>query len=108
MINRMDKKSFCSGLYDLTGKLIHGDMCSIFGEGTWNLHPFKPMQNIKSGSVKAAAIAGKPIAPVIMEYIEVPENCLKERELYNKCVVEIGKPIFIDPQKSMIEQNNKL
>ena len=108
MINRTDKESATRGLYDLTGKLMHGDTCVIFGEGTWNLHPYKPMQNIKIGGVKAAAIAGVPITPVILEYVEVPELCSKEKELYSKCIARIGKPIRIDRQKSLIEQNERL
>ena len=108
MINRTDKESATRGLYDLTGKLLHGDTCVIFGEGTWNLHPYKPMQNIRIGGVKAAAIAGVPIVPVILEYVEVPGLCSKEKELYSKCIAKIGKPICIDRQKSLIKQNDSL
>ena len=108
MINRTDKESATRGLYDLTGKLMHGDTCVIFGEGTWNLHPYKPKKKKKIGGVKAAAIAGVPITPVILEYVEVPELCSKEKELYSKCIARIGKPIRIDRQKSLIEQNERL
>ena len=108
MINRADKQSSTDGLYDFTGKLIHGDTGVIFGESTWNLHPFKPMQNIKMGCIKAAAISQKPIVPMIMEYVEVPVLCKKEKELYSKCVVRFGEPMRIDYRESLIEQNNKL
>ena len=108
MINRADKNSTNAGLYDFTGKLINGDTGVIFGESTWNLHPYKPMQNIKTGSVKAAAISGKPIVPMIMEYVEVPEQCSKEKELYTKCVVVFEKAISVDCQESLIEQTDYL
>ncbi len=108
MINRADKTSARTGHYDFIGKLMHGDTGVIFGESTWNLHPFKPMQNIKMGSVKAAVIADKPIVPMIMEYVENPGICAKEKELYNKCVVRFGKPISIDWRESLIEQNSSL
>lgn len=108
MINRSDKISASHGLFDLTGKLLNGDTCLIFGEGTWNLHPYKPMQNIKIGGAKAAAIANVPIVPTILEYVEVPELCSKEKELYSKCTIKIAEPYYIDSQKSLIEQNDKL
>ena len=108
MIRRTDKESSTRGLYELTGKLLHGDTCVIFGEGTWNLHPYKPMQNIRIGGVKAAAIAGVPIVPVILEYVEVPGLCSREKDLYSKCIAKIGKPIRIDRQKSLIKQNDNL
>ena len=93
LIKRADKKSANNGLYDLTSKLLHGDTCIILGEGTWNLHPYKPMQNIKVGGVKAAAIADVPIVPVILEYVEVPELCSKETDLYRKCIVRMSLTI---------------
>lgn len=43
-----------------------------------------------------------------IEYVEVPELCSKEKELYSKCIAKIGKPIRIDRQKSLIEQNERL
>ena len=51
------------------------------------------MQNIKVGGVKAAAIAGVPIVPVILEYVEVPELCSKETDLYRKCIVRMSLTI---------------
>ena len=85
-------------MYELTGKLLHGDTCVIFGEGTWNLHPYKPMQNIRIGGVKAAAIAGVPIVPVILEYVEVPGLCSREKDLYSYVnhtwLKKFGTPLF--------------
>ena len=106
MIDRTDKKSTNVGIYDFISKLMGGDTGVIYGESTWNLHPFKPMQNIKIGGVKVAAIASKPIIPVIYEYVEVPKIVSKEKELYSRCIIKIGKPIEIDPSLSLIEQNN--
>ena len=80
----------------------------FFGEGTWNLHPIKLMHDIKLGATKAAAISKKPIIPTIMEYIEYPYICDKESKLYKKCVIYFGKPIYIDEEKSLIEQNNEV
>jgi 1-acyl-sn-glycerol-3-phosphate acyltransferase len=105
LINRFDVNSTKNGMLDFSSKLLNGDTGIIFGEGTWNLHPIKPMQNIKIGPSKIAAIAQVPIVPVIYEYVEVPDLCSKETQLYSKCIVKIGKPINIDCSKSLIEQN---
>lgn len=104
IINRFDKNVTKNGFYDFTSKLLNGDTCVIFGEGTWNMHPFKPMQNIKIGGAKSAAIARKPIIPTIYEYVEVPKIVKEEKDLYSKVVVKFGKPIEIDESKSLIEQ----
>ena len=104
MISRNDKESTINGVCDFSSKLIGGDTCVIYGEGTWNLHPFKPMQNIKIGASKIVAIAEKPIVPVIYEYVEIPDLTSKEKDLYTKCIITIGKPIIIDSTKSLIEQ----
>ena len=66
------------------------------------------MLNIKIGAIKAAAISEKPIVPAILEYVEVPELCSKENELYSKCVVKLGEPISVDLDRSLIEQNDNL
>ena len=108
MFNRANKASAQSGLYDFAGKIIHGDTGVIFGESTWNLHPYKPKQKIKIGCVKVAAIVNKPIVPIIIEYVEVPYVCSKENELYDKCIVQIGKPISIDCKDSLIGQLKEL
>lgn len=108
MIDRTSRESSTVGLLDLSKKLCLGDTCVIFGEGTWNLHPFKPMQNIRIGGVKAAAISKKPIVPVIFEYVEVPNLVSKEKDLYSKCIVKVGEPIEIDPAISLVEQTKKI
>ena len=104
MIDRTNKESTNNGLLDFSSKLLYGDTGFIFGESTWNLHPIKPMQNIKIGGAKVAAISRVPIVPIIYEYVEVPNMCSKEKQLYTKCVVQIGKPIYIDESQSLIEQ----
>lgn len=108
LIERANKNSALSGLFDLTNKIINGDTGVIFGEGTWNLHPVLPMQKIKTGGILATAISGKPLIPAIFEYLEVKELCSKESELYSKCVVRFGEPIKINPAESIIFQTNQV
>ena len=108
MIDRTNKESSNEGLLVFCGKIINGDCGFIFGEGTWNLHPVKPMQDIKIGAAKVGAITGVPIIPIIYEYIEVPYICRKEKDLYSKCIAQIGKPIIIDSSVSLIEQTMKI
>lgn len=74
------------------------------GEATWNLHPLLPMQKIKAGAVQVSLITGKPIVPVIMEYVEVPEKCKKEKDLYSKCIVVVGEPIYSAVDKDIFIQ----
>lgn len=104
LVNRHDSISSNKGLYDFAGKLMDGNNCFLFGESTWNLHPILPMQNIKFGGTKIAAIAQKPIIPVIFEYLEIPDFCKEEKELYEKCIVKFGKPIYIDETKDLFKQ----
>ena len=79
-----------------TKKIIDGEDGIIFSEGTWNLHPIKPMQDIKAGGTQSALIAKKVIIPTIFEYVEVPDIVSKESELYSRCIVQFGKPITIN------------
>ena len=104
LVDRNDKESCTNGLLDLTGKILSENNGVIFGESTWNLHPKRRMQTLKIGASRAAAISGKVIIPTIFEYIEVPYLCQKEKDLFTKCIVEFGKPIKINPEKSLIEQ----
>ena len=104
MIDRRDKISTNNGLYNLSSKVVVGDTGVVFGESTWNMHPFKPMLNIKIGAVKIAAITNKPIVPIIIEYVEVPKLVAKEKDLYSKCIIKVGYPIKIDPSLSLIDQ----
>ena len=108
MIDRLDKESSNIGLYDFTGKMMNGDNGIICGESTWNLHPTRPMQRIKPGATKVGAISGKPIIPEIKEYIEVPYLCEKEKDMFKKCVIVFGKPIYIRSDASLIQQTAML
>lgn len=99
-IERSNKDSIENGILKFCSKILNGNDGFILGEATWNLHPFLPMQKVKAGVVQTSLITGKPIIPVIIEYVEVPKFCKKEKELYSRCVVKFGKPIF-----TMIEDN---
>lgn len=96
LIDREDKESSLLGLMTQTKKIIDGEDGIIFSEGTWNLHPIKPMQDIKVGGTQSALIAKKVIIPTIFEYVEVPDIVSKESELYSRCIVQFGKPITIN------------
>ena len=104
LIDRGDKKNSLDGLMTFTEKIIEGEDGIIFSEGTWNLHPIKPMQNLKIGGTQSAVIAKKMIVPTIFEYVEVPDLVKKESELYSRCIVQFGKPIVVDINDNLIEK----
>ena len=108
MIDRLDKESCNYGLIDFAGKVANGDTGIVFGEGTWNLHPYKEMLPIKIGAIKVAAITGKPIIPTIMEYIENPGIITSEKDLYSECVVCFGNPIYVSLNDSYVETAKKV
>lgn len=108
-IDRADKKTSEKGILHFCEKIMReGKDGIIFGEGTWNLHPIRPMLAVKTGAVQISLITGKPIIPVIFEYIELPDVCKKERELYTKCVVQFGPPVFTTIAGSIFEQTEKI
>ena len=73
LIDRNDRESSLNGLMKFTEKIVEGEDGIIFGEGTWNLHPVKPMQGIRTGAVQTAAISKKVIIPTLFEYVDVPD-----------------------------------
>lgn len=108
LIDRRDKTSSQNGILEMCSYINNGIPGVIFGEGTWNLHPYKPMQDMKIGGSMIAAISDVVVIPTIYEYVEVPRICDKEKELYSKCIIKFGKPIKIDRSKSLIEQTNNI
>lgn len=107
-IDRNDKKSTEKGILKFCSKILAGKDGIIFGEGTWNLHPIRPMLKIKTGAVQISLITEKPIVPAIYEYVEVPTKCNKEGELYTKCIVQFGKPIYTAIGENIYEQTEKV
>ncbi len=103
-INRLDKASAELGTFEMAHKILNGQDGVIFGEGTWNIHPIKPMHHLKIGAAKLGAITSKVIIPTIFEYVESPGIITKESNLYQKIIVTFGKPIRINPQEELISQ----
>lgn len=108
LIDRNDKASIERGIINFSEKVINGLPGVIFGEGTWNLHPYKPMQQIKLGSSRISSMTDVPIIPTIFQYVEKDGVCTKESDLYDCCIVRFGKPIVISKTDSLIEQTQKL
>ena len=108
LIKRDDSKSKEYGVIDFCSKILAGKDGLIFGEATWNLHPVLPMQKVKAGVTQVGLITGKPIIPMIYEYIEAPHICKKESELYRKCVVVFGKPIVVNVEENIFSQTETI
>lgn len=107
-LNRVDKESVEKGILDFGSKILNGNNGFIMGESTWNLHPILPMQKVKAGAVQVSLITGKPIVPVIFEYVEVPGLCKKEKDLYSKCIVSFGNPIRTNTDKNIFDQTKDI
>lgn len=108
LFNRFNKIEANNAFIKFTSNLLNGEYGVIFAEGTWNIHPYKPMHLIKTGPAYSAVISGVPIVPVIFEYIESDKLCCKEKDLYSKCVVTFDKPIYISYNNGLIQQTNSL
>lgn len=108
LIKRDNSESKRKGILDYCSKILSGKNGFVFGEATWNLHPYKPMQDVKAGIAEIAMITGKAVVPTIFEYVEVDHTCNKEKDLYRKCIVSFGKPVIISAEKGFFEQTEYL
>ena len=106
LLDRRCREESNNSIFHMSKKILEGNDCVIFGEATWNLHPYLPMQNLKLGFSKIASITEVPIIPTIMEYIEIPDLCKKESDLYRYCIIRFGKTIEIKKQEGLINQTN--
>lgn len=103
-VDRLDKESGKTATCELINRVSNGQDICIFPEATWNIHPQKPMHDIKLGSANIGAASGKLVVPMNYEYVEIPDIVKKESEIFEKVIVTFGKPIKIDPRLSMIDQ----
>ena len=108
LIKRDCSESINKGVLDLCSRMLNGTNGFIFGEATWNMHPYKPMQNLHAGVTEISLITGKPIVPVIFEYVESDGICKKETAVYKKCIVSFGKPVTVTAEESIFGQTDKL
>lgn len=106
LLDRRKKEDRSNSVYRFSKKILEGNDGVIFGESTWNLHPIKPMHNIKQGASKISAITQVPIIPTIFEYIETNDKVSKERDLIKKCIIRFGKPITINYNDNLILQSD--
>ena len=108
LIYRDDKKSCKDGYNKLVDNVKRGNNIIMYPEATWNIHPSKPMLPMKLGVVKLAQETGRPIVPVIFEYVENNKYCNEEMETIDKCVVRFGDPIYVKNGDNLIEKLSDL
>ena len=101
LIERGNKKSIERGIKNICSEVLRGKDGLIFAEGTWNIHPTRPMQYFHAGVSELALITGKKVVPTILEYIETDKICKKETEIYKRVVVSFGQPVTISAEKSI-------
>lgn len=108
LLDRRNKDDRSKSLLNFSSKILSGNDGVIFGEGTWNIHPTRPMHNIRTGAVQTSLIASVPVVPTIFEYIEEEGLFNSENELYKKCVIRFGKPIMISNCDKLVNETNLL
>lgn len=108
LINRDDKISCAEGINELVKKIVNGNDVLIFPESTWNIHPSKIMLPLKKGIIEVAAKSGAPIIPIIFEYVENNNLCSKEKEIYDACIIEFGRPIYVSLDDNYLEKLSEL
>lgn len=101
LLNRKDKVSCQESILKSSATLFSGTNFAIFGESTWNLHPIKPMQDIKIGASMIATITGFPVIPTVLEYVEKKDIFDRENEIYKKIVLRFGEPYEITPMDDL-------
>lgn len=106
--DRRDKTSRQKSVEEMKTKLANGNSILLFPESTWNIHPSKLMLPLRMGIVKIAAESGKPIIPIIFEYIDNDIICKDESEMFTKCIVRFGDPIHVSKDDDYEEKLNEL
>lgn len=108
LIDRFDKDSASQGLANLRQRLREGNDVAIFGESTWNLHPYVPMLVVKKGFAQLASGERVAIVPLIFEYVETKDICYVESELYDKFIVSVCSPYVINENDDLLARANEI
>lgn len=109
LLDRRVKKERSQSVLNLSNKILNGNDGLIFGEGTWNLHPYyMSMHNIQNGASKISLITQVPIIPTIIEYIEKDELVTSDAQLFSKCIIRFGNPIMINLNDDLSLQSARI
>lgn len=108
LLDRRNKSERKNSVLELSKKIVSGNDGVIFGEGTWNLHPTLPMHIIQNGAAKISLISQVPVIPTIMEYIEVNDLVENDAQLFKKCIIRFGKPIYLSYNNDLIEESKSI
>ena len=108
LLDRRVKKERSQSVLNLSNKILNGNDGLIFGEGTWNLHPYMSMHNIQNGASKISLITQVPILPTIIEYIEKDELVTSDAQLFSKCIIRFGNPIMINLNDDLSLQSARI
>lgn len=108
LLDRRNKSERKNSVLELSKKIVSGNDGVIFGEGTWNLHPTLPMHIIQNGAAKISLISQVPVIPAIMEYIEVNDLVENDAQLFKKCIIRFGKPVYPRYDNDLIEESKSI
>lgn len=102
-VDKRDKASREKAKLELIRLLLQNKGVTMFPESAWNLSPNKLHLPLYVGVTEIAKITGKPIIPVVQEYIyndKKRDGTLKVEEVY----VEYGTPIFVNETDNIFEK----
>lgn len=102
-VNKMDKVSREKAKLELVRLLLQDKGVTMFPESAWNLSPNKLHLPLYVGVTEIAKITGKPIVPVVQEYIyndQKKDGIERVEEVY----VEYGTPIFVNETDNIFEK----
>lgn len=108
LLDRRNKSERKNSVLELSKKIVSGNDGVIFGEGTWNLHPTLPMHIIQNGAAKISLISQVPVIPTVMEYIEVNDLVENDAQLFKKCIIRFGKPVYPRYDNDLIEESKSI
>lgn len=66
------------------------------------------MHIIQNGAAKISLISQVPVIPAIMEYIEVNDLVESDAQLFKKCIIRFGKPIYLSYNNDLIGESRSI
>ena len=102
-VDKSSKESKAKSKLEMIRLLLDDRSITMFPESAWCLSPNKLHLPFYIGIVDIAKKTGKPIIPVVQEYI-YDESKLDGKERVKKVIVRYGNPIFVSETDNVFEK----